>query len=102
MKLTDEQIEVIAKECNFDMTGRLLRFARLLLAAEALPDVALCPACFVEVEKRAEPVKPIGFIDPNTIEFLKNGHLTFTTLRRDAGDNATAPLYAAPVAEGEA
>lgn len=40
MKLTDEQIEVIAKECNFDMTGRLMRFARLLLeAGTGLPQV---------------------------------------------------------------
>lgn len=30
---TEEKITEIAKECNFDLTGRLLRFARAIEAA---------------------------------------------------------------------
>lgn len=38
MKLTEAQMTEIAKECGFDMTGRLLKFANAVIAEQAKAD----------------------------------------------------------------
>ena len=47
----------------------------------------------------AKAVAPIGYMDPNSIEFLRNRHLIFATIHRDQSEERTCAVYAAPVAQ---
>lgn len=72
MRLTEEQITEIAHECNFDVTGRLLKFANLVIDAQAAP-VTLYEAMRgnrpQDVVKPVDP-KPDGWIYKDRFNFL--------------------------------
>lgn len=44
-------------------------------------------------------VAPIGYIDSNAIEFLRNRNLIFATIHRDKSEECACGVYAAPVAQ---
>ena len=85
---------------DIEEIARIVDCGHVDLAGDRAKAIERLTAFAVEVVKRSTQsgAEPIGYIDPNQIKFLRNGHLRFVTMLRVPSFNQIAPLYIAPPA----